>query len=148
MFCVTSNTNIQSVGVKSDFYHADLGGQKRKEVQERWMNNQFDVICTTIAFGLGIDKPDIRYIIHHTMPTSLEAYYQQTGRAVKNKEFGFLSIFFKGRDGKPSTCILFYKPSDRNRIEKVITPIENIDVALMVSKMNKSIDFLLGGKDG
>ena len=92
------------------------------------MNKQIDVICTTIAFGLGIDKPDIRYVIHHTMPTSLEAYYQQTGRAVKK---GCILNKIKGRDGKPSKCILFYKPSDRNRIEKVITP-ESIDPALLV----------------
>ena len=48
-----------------------------------WMQNKYSVLCTTIAFGLGIDKPDIRYILHHTMPASMEAYYQQTGRAVR-----------------------------------------------------------------
>jgi len=69
------------------------------------MKGKIEVLCTTTAFGLGIDKPNIRYVIHHTMPTSLESYYQQTGRA--------------GRDGKPSTCIMFYVQKDLYKIRTV-----------------------------
>lgn len=93
-------------GIKSIHYHGNLNPLERKKNQQLWMNDEVNVICTTIAFGLGIDKKDVRYVIHSTMPTSIESYYQQIGRA--------------GRDGEKSDCILFYSRNDRTRIEKII----------------------------
>jgi ATP-dependent DNA helicase RecQ len=95
-------------GIISEAYHAGLDSEKRKAVQERWISGETPLVIATNAFGMGIDKPDCRYVIHETMPYSIEAYYQEAGRA--------------GRDGKESFPILYYKPSDfkaaQNRIEQ------------------------------
>ncbi|CAG8641330.1 2632_t:CDS:2, partial [Paraglomus brasilianum] len=93
-------------GINSAFYHGKLSQQERQSIQKRWQSGEFDVICATIAFGMGIDKADVRYVLHHTLPQSLEGYYQETGRA--------------GRDGKPSKCVLFYAKKDKSSLRYLI----------------------------
>jgi ATP-dependent DNA helicase RecQ len=86
-------------GIDAIGYHAGLEPQERKNVQEMFMQNKAKVIVATNAFGLGIDKPDVRFVIHYDMPGTVEAYYQEAGRA--------------GRDGLPSQCLLLYNSRDR-----------------------------------
>mgnify|MGYP001764775295 CR=1 FL=1 len=86
-------------GIKATAYHAGLAHTLRQRAQDAFMEERTRVIVATSAFGMGIDKPDVRLVVHHAMPGSLEAYYQEAGRA--------------GRDGKASTCILLYDTADR-----------------------------------
>ena len=86
-------------GVRAVVYHAGMDAESRNWVQESFMKGEAQVVVATNAFGLGIDKKDIRFVIHHDLPGTIEAYYQEAGRA--------------GRDGKPSFCLLFYNQQDR-----------------------------------
>jgi ATP-dependent DNA helicase RecQ len=93
-------------------YHAGLDGETRRYTQERFIDGDVPVVIATIAFGMGIDKPDVRLVVHYTMPKSIEAYYQETGRA--------------GRDGEPSRCILFFSEGDRSKHEYFIRDIGDL----------------------
>ena len=84
--------------MKSLAYHAGLPNEVRKEVQERFLNEEVDVVVATVAFGMGIDRTDVRYVVHGGLPKGVEQYGQETGRA--------------GRDGLPSECVLFYSGTD------------------------------------
>ncbi len=89
---------LQGIGVRADFYHARMGAAERDSVQDSFIQGHTHVICATIAFGMGIDKGDVRFVIHWNMPGTLEGYYQEIGRA--------------GRDGAPAETILFYSYAD------------------------------------
>jgi ATP-dependent DNA helicase RecQ len=86
--------SLRRMGIKCDLYHGGLDNKKREEVQNRFMSGEMPVVVATNAFGMGVDKSDIRYVMHATLPGSVEAYYQEVGRA--------------GRDGEPSNCMMFF----------------------------------------
>lgn len=88
-------------GISADYYHADMDENAREKVHMRWSKNKLQVIVGTVAFGMGINKPDVRFVIHHSLSKSMETYYQESGRA--------------GRDGLPSECLLFFRSADMPR---------------------------------
>ena len=107
---------LGSQNIAADFYHAGLATDVRSQKQDRWMSGECRVIVSTNAFGMGIDKPDVRFVIHLDLPDSLEAYFQEAGRA--------------GRDGNKSVAVLLYNSTDKRRLHKMVTdsfpPLETI----------------------
>jgi len=103
--------NLQRQGVRAAAYHAGMPARIREKVQDDFLRDQVQVIVATIAFGMGVDKPNVRFVIHHDLPKSIESYYQETGRA--------------GRDGLDSEAMMLYGSGDVNLVRRLIENVEN-----------------------
>ncbi|XP_044502444.1 ATP-dependent DNA helicase Q-like 2 isoform X2 [Mangifera indica] len=104
--CEQVAQELRERGISADYYHADMDVNVREKVHMRWSKNKLQVIVGTVAFGMGINKPDVRFVIHHSLSKSVETYYQESGRA--------------GRDGLPSECLLFFRPADVPRQSSMV----------------------------
>ncbi|MCX6715377.1 MAG: DNA helicase RecQ [Candidatus Uhrbacteria bacterium] len=120
--------DLNKAGFKSAAYHAGLSADVRSKTQERFIRDQVSIIVATIAFGMGIDKPDVRLVVHMDLPKTVEGYYQETGRA--------------GRDSLPSDCVLFYSYGDKRKQDFFIQQIDDArERALAEKKLSQVIEY-------
>lgn len=129
VYCLSRKTTeelaekLQKIGIKASAYHAGLDNRTRSTVQDAFINDECQVVCATIAFGMGIDKSNVRWVIHYNLPKNIEGYYQEIGRA--------------GRDGLPSETILFESYGDMIQLQKFASDGSNAEVQLAKLKRMK-----------
>lgn len=119
--------NLQRHGHSAAAYHAGLTKDERADTQDKFIRDEVAVVVATIAFGMGIDKPDVRLVIHHTLPKSIEGYYQETGRA--------------GRDGLPARCVLLYTYADMRKHDYFIDQMNKKEAAAAREKIDAVVQY-------
>lgn len=134
VYCGTRNgvdklaAKLIEMGVKARAYHAGLSHTERREVQTLFRHDRIDIVVATIAFGMGIDKPNVRFVVHHDLPKNIEGYYQETGRA--------------GRDGLPAQALLLYDAADSARLRSwIINTPQDEQRRIETNKLNHMLAF-------
>ncbi|KTC81325.1 DNA helicase RecQ [Legionella brunensis] len=134
IYCGTRNevervaVKLQELGIRARAYHAGLAYNERREVQSLFRHDRIDIVVATLAFGMGIDKPNVRFVVHYDLPKNIESYYQETGRA--------------GRDGLPALALLFYDPADSGRLRGWIATTSNeAQQRIETNKLNHMLAF-------
>ena len=134
IYCGTRNgvekltEKLMQQGLRARAYHAGLPHQERRQVQTLFRHDQIDIVVATLAFGMGIDKPNVRYVVHYDLPKTIESYYQETGRA--------------GRDGLPALAFLLYDPADSGRLRGWIATMTNeMQQRVESGKLNQMLAF-------
>jgi len=117
---------LSNAGLPAQAYHAGLKTTARSAVQEQWTRGECTIICATIAFGMGIDKPDVRVVIHATVPTSIENFYQESGRAARDGKPAESIVYYSERDFKQLTSFLKHITKNKETEERLLTQLDHV----------------------